>query len=146
MACMDIPPRCSTLFMVVVDNELIRLVVLAMVETIERRATEHSSALARHAAIIMKSLMNLLVEVVNQCSTLGIDIAEQLFGLGTRETTLKIHAVCITGVHRLHIRCRPRSSRRRARIVEAFEALELLMSRLRKTSRRLQQARHFPET
>ena len=48
-----------------------------MVETIERIADEHSSALARHAAIIMKSLINLLLEVVNQCSTLDIDNAEK---------------------------------------------------------------------
>ena len=61
---MDIPPRCSTLFMVGVENQLIRLVVLAMVERIERIASEHSSALARHAAIIMNSLVNLVIEVV----------------------------------------------------------------------------------
>jgi len=74
---MDIPPRCSTLFMVGVENQLIRLVVLAMIERIERRANEHSSALARHTAIIMKSLINLPVEVVILCSTLRIDYAQK---------------------------------------------------------------------
>jgi len=63
--------------MVVVENQLIRLVVLAMVGTIERMADEYSSALAWHAAIIMKSLINVVVEVVNQCSTLGIENAEK---------------------------------------------------------------------
>ena len=77
------PLRCSTLFMVVVENQLIRLVVLAMVETIERMADEYSSALAWHAAIIMKSLINPVVEVVIHCSTHGIDYAQQLVGLGT---------------------------------------------------------------
>jgi len=68
--------------MVVVENQLIRLVVLAMVEMIERIADEHSSAVARHAAIIMKSLINLLLEVVNQCSTLGIDDVDQIVCVG----------------------------------------------------------------
>ena len=92
-----------------------------MVETIERIADEHSSALAWHAAIIMKSLINFLVEVVIHRSTLRIDHAEQLVGLGTLTPAIIIHAVCIAQAHRLHLRCCPRSSRSRTRIVEALE-------------------------
>jgi len=66
-----------------------------MVETIERRANEHSSALARHTAIIMKSLINLVVEVVNHCSTLGIDDVDQVVRLGTPNFMIKIHTIGI---------------------------------------------------
>ena len=125
---------------------MIRLVVLAMVETIERISDERSSALAWHAAIIMKSLINLIVEVVSHCSTLGIDYAEQLVGLGTANPTIKIYTICNVGAHRLHLRCRLWSSRSRARIVEALQVLKLLMSRLMKTFRRLRSGQNCPET
>jgi len=74
---------------------LIRLVVLAMVETIERIADEHISALARHAAIIMKSLINFLVKVVIHCSTLGIDGVDEIVRLRTPNPTIKIQTICI---------------------------------------------------